>query len=48
MPQTLDLWGTLEGADFKTDQPLQFVEIGINLTEFGLDKRGEQSHVAIY
>ncbi|WP_366184487.1 T9SS type A sorting domain-containing protein [Flavobacterium ovatum] len=39
-------WGTFEGsgpsavADY---QPLQFVEIGINLTAFGLDKRGEQS-----
>ncbi|WP_281226384.1 hypothetical protein [Flavobacterium aquiphilum] len=38
-------WGTFEGsapdpvADY---QPLQFVEIGINLTAFGLDKRGTQ------
>ncbi|GIZ09823.1 hypothetical protein FUMI01_25490, partial [Flavobacterium sp. UMI-01] len=39
-------WGTLHGSgpsDVADYQPLQFVEIGINLTAFGLDKRGEQS-----
>jgi len=39
-------WGTFEGAgpDAVTSfQSLQFIEIGVNLTAFGLDKRGEQS-----
>ncbi|MES2239854.1 MAG: hypothetical protein V4497_06285, partial [Bacteroidota bacterium] len=38
-------WGTFEGsgpAPVADYQPLQFVEIGINLTAFGLDKRGTQ------
>jgi hypothetical protein len=36
-------WGTLEGpnaAFFDNYQPFQHVEIGINLTAFGLDRRG--------
>ncbi|SHJ22138.1 hypothetical protein, partial [Flavobacterium terrae] len=38
-------WGTIEGqnAMFQTDyKEFQFVEIGINLTAFGLDRRGEE------
>ncbi|MFC4818566.1 hypothetical protein, partial [Flavobacterium sp. GCM10023249] len=38
-------WGTIEGenAAFQTSyKEFQFVEIGINLTAFGLDRRGEE------
>ncbi|WP_345015473.1 hypothetical protein, partial [Aestuariibaculum suncheonense] len=38
-------WGTWEGStpDFVTDyERYQFVEIGINLTAFGLDRRGQE------